>query len=111
MPGTAALTNPDNGRFLQRPSDQRTASSINRFHSQSPTSRSRQLRSRVNVRSAVPPTPPSPGAREALLAQHRAIYKAVKAGDPSAARHLLCCLSALGLRGCGGADPWNRSAV
>ena len=27
-----------------------------------------------------------PGAREALLAQHRAIYKAVKAGDPSAAR-------------------------
>ena len=27
-----------------------------------------------------------PGAREALLAQHRAIYEAVKAGDPAAAR-------------------------
>ncbi|TJW72136.1 MAG: FadR family transcriptional regulator, partial [Mesorhizobium sp.] len=27
-----------------------------------------------------------PGAREALLSQHRAIYAAVKAGDPAAAR-------------------------
>jgi GntR family transcriptional repressor for pyruvate dehydrogenase complex len=28
-----------------------------------------------------------PGAREALLAQHKAIHAAVKAGDPHAARH------------------------
>ena len=47
-----------------------------------------------------------PGAREALLAQHRAIHDAVKAGDPAAARQRRWTISIFMSNG-----PWPRPSA